>query len=106
MLPKSSRRIRQFCIARRKLVNADGGLNPPVTPVIGGWHISFFLQQVMKTCREELEVYADPEFHGARESTFRGTLAKLCGWGRDAEIWIQELVVIQNIDEIDRGFKT
>src|ERR1700693_1106916 len=66
----------------------------------------FFCSTLLQKTLKELEVYADAKFHGAGESSFRRKLAKLCGWGRDAEVGSQELVVVQNIDEIDRGFKT
>jgi hypothetical protein len=60
------------------------------------------LQQVVeKNASQELEVYPDPKFHGAGESSFRGKLTKYCGWRRNVQIWIQELVVVQNIDEVD-----
>ena len=87
----------------KKLLMELGGNGPQIRPP---WP-SLFCSELLKTCRKELEVYPDPKFYGAGESSFRGKLAKslwvLC---RYIQGWIQQLVVVQNIDEIDRGFDT
>ena len=61
----------------------------------------------LKTRRKKSEVHPDPKFHGARESSFCRKLPKrlwvLPGY---VEVGIQQLVVVQNIDEIDRGLDT
>lgn len=61
----------------------------------------------LKTRRKKSEVHPDPKFHGARESSFCRKLPKrlwvLPGY---VEIRVQQLVVVQNIDEINRSLGT